>query len=294
MSKVLPVIRVGQFSESPVLALAGALNLGETYGISWTTERVTSSPSQFQSLQQGEIDIAITSPDNVMLYGTTSKNPLQTELELELLRPIDRGMGLALYSAANVEAASEFNGAKIGVDVPNSGFAFLLLAMLAQLGVDTSSVKLESIGATPRRLAAVQDGAVSATILNAETALAAEASGLKKWATSVDVSQNYLGTVLAQLQANTQPAIDNFLKMWSEATEQFLYLSVRELADLLKVLSPALANPEYLRLAKSQEFGLIQNEPIRFEQLKLLAEIRSEFGAYVPSDESLEALVRHG
>jgi hypothetical protein len=69
------VIRIGQFSESPVLAVARALDLNTRFGIEWETQRVQSSPGQFESLRSNEIDIAITSPDNVLLYATTANNP---------------------------------------------------------------------------------------------------------------------------------------------------------------------------------------------------------------------------
>ena len=82
-----PVIRVGQFSESPVLAIARALELNTRFGIDWETQRVQSSPGQFKSLRSNEMDIAITSPDNVLLYATTPNNPLKEQLDVQFLRP---------------------------------------------------------------------------------------------------------------------------------------------------------------------------------------------------------------
>ena len=44
MAKEFKSIRVGQFSESPVLAVARALGLDDKYQVTWETTRVPSSP----------------------------------------------------------------------------------------------------------------------------------------------------------------------------------------------------------------------------------------------------------
>lgn len=287
------VIRIGQFSESPVLAAARALKLDKKHEVDWTTERVPSSPSQFHSLQEGSIDIAITSPDNVLLYGTTDQNPINEKLDLKFLRSIDRGLGLALYSSAEVSSLEGFRGATIGVDVPNSGFAFLLFSMLSNLGVGRAEYELEAVGATPKRLAAVTEGNVVATVLNAETAIAAENAGLRKWATSKDVSDNYLGTVLVQVGSSQTEQVHRFLALWEEATEGILSMSPEELARLLEKENLSLADPRYIGLLQSEDFGLLRRSSVSGEQLMILADIRSKFGAYRPSGDAIADLLKN-
>lgn len=291
MSQEVPTLRVGQFSESPVLAVAKQLSLGEKHGINWTTERVSSSPGQFKSLADGEIDIAITSPDNVLLYATTDKNPIGQQLDLKFLRTIDRGLGLALYTSQEITEISQLEGSVLGVDVPNSGFAFLLFEMLSQLGVARETFELESVGATPNRLAAVVEGRVSATILNAETAVAAEQAGLKKWSSSIDVSSDYLGTVLVQLAESIDDSTKLFLGLWQEASEAIWSMSAEALAELLSGGYPKLASASYIALLKSEEYGLLRAPDVTQQQLLLLSEIRSHFGAYLPSDSSIAELL---
>lgn len=284
-------IKIGQFSESAVLAVARAKKLDEKYGINWETQRVPSSPAQFESLSSGEIDIAITSPDNVLLYATTDKNPIGRQLQLRILRTIDRGMGLALYTSEDITEASQLRGTTLGVDVPNSGFAFLLFALAQKLGVAREDYELESIGATPKRLSAVETKTVSATILNAETAVQAEQLGLRKWASSIDVSDNYLGTVLTQIDASMNPNTEKFLELWEEATSIILSSSNSELVELLKTDFPKLANPEYVSLLQSEDYGLLRDAKASEEQLSALVQIRSDFGAYAPTQESIASLV---
>jgi ABC-type nitrate/sulfonate/bicarbonate transport system substrate-binding protein len=278
------VIRIGQFSESPVLAIARALDLNTRYGIEWETQRVQSSPGQFESLRSNEIDVAITSPDNVLLYATTAQNPLKEQLDVQFLRPIDRGLRLALYTSDDIRTVEDFTGATLGVDVMSSGFAILMLQMLASLGVDSSTITFEAIGATPKRLGAIQDGTVQGTVLNAETAVAAERAGLRRWATSTDVSDDYLGTVVVQLAGDVSEQTRAFLDMWEDATQAILSSSTEELVGLLESQAPALANDDYVAIIKSAESGCLAGEVVSAEQLTVLAEIRRLSGAYTPSE----------
>jgi ABC-type nitrate/sulfonate/bicarbonate transport system substrate-binding protein len=278
------VIRIGQFSESPVLAVARALDLNTRFGIEWETQRVQSSPGQFESLRSNEIDIAITSPDNVLLYATTAQNPLKEQLDVQFLRPIDRGLRLALYTSDDIRTVEDFTGATLGVDVMSSGFAILMLQMLASLGVDSSTITFEAIGATPKRLGAIQDGTVQGTVLNAETAVAAERAGLRRWATSTDVSDDYLGTVLVQMGGPVSEHTRAFLDMWEAATQAILTSSTEDLVGLLESQTPALANDDYVAIINSAEYGCLAGEVVSAEQLTVLAELRRLSGAYTPSE----------
>jgi ABC-type nitrate/sulfonate/bicarbonate transport system substrate-binding protein len=280
----VPPIRIGQFSESPVLAAARALGLDSRYGVDWVTERVQSSPGQFESLRSGEMDIAITSPDNVLLYATTEKNPLGAQLDLEFLRPIDRGLQLALYTTPEIQTVEDFTGITVGVDVMSSGFALLLLRMLDSLGVDQSSLSFEAVGATPKRLTAIEEGAVKASVLNAETAIKAEQAGLRRWATSTDVSDDYLGTVLAKMSDSTHEHTRAFLNMWEETTHAIIKYAPNDIVELLSAQTPQLATPAYVKILTSEEYGLITGEGVTANQLRVLADIRKASGAYTPAE----------
>lgn len=285
-------LQIGQFSESPVLSVARALGLDRQYGVDWATQRVPSSPAQFGSLVNGEIDIAITSPDNVMLYASTDKNPLGQQLDLEFLRPIDRGLGLALYADPGITQLEDFQKASLGVDVMSSGFALLLLGMLDHLHVDRTSIRFQAVGATPLRLEAILSGEIQGSVLNAETAVAASEAGLTRWATSRDVSDKYLGTVLAQLKGGEEPRTRAFVDMWDEATRSIIELRPEDLAVLLEAQTPHLANEAYIELLQSPDFGCIVDDKITLEQLQVLAHIRSQASAFTPSEAALEALAQ--
>jgi len=293
MSVPLATVKIGQFSESPHLAIARALDMGAQHGIDWVTERVASSPAQFESLRTGELDLAITSPDNVLMYATTAGNPLKEQLDLQILRPIDRGLGLALYTSASVKSPADFSGMSLGVDVMSSGFALLLLQMLQSIGVNRADLVFEAIGATPKRLGAIREGLVVGSILNAETAVAAEEAGLVKWATSTEIDSNYLGTVLANISGVQSETTRSFLNMWEEVTQVIINSDSKHVKDLLEVYAPKLATDRYVEILKSPEFGVISGESISVDQLTVLAKIRERSGAYTPPEAELEKLAAH-
>ncbi|AVG23814.1 putative ABC-type nitrate/sulfonate/bicarbonate substrate-binding protein [Pontimonas salivibrio] len=291
MAQSFPRIKIGQFSESPVLAVARGLGLDSRYGLSWVTDRVASSPGQFESLRNGEYDLVVTSPDNVLLYATTDANPLKEKINLRLLRPIDRGLGLALYTSRDIEHPTDFIGCTLGVDVMSSGFALLLLRMLEELGVEDSSISFKPVGATPKRLVAITEGDISGSILNAETAVAAEAAGLKKWSSSVDVSDHYLGTVLCQMAGPVSDSTRAFLDMWEEATGIILASAPESLVEVFSESAPALATKAYVDLLQSSDFGCIAGEEITIDALTVLADIRAAAHAYTPNEQQIKDLL---
>lgn len=285
------MIRVGQFSESPVLAVARALGLDSRFAVEWETSRVASSPAQFESLRNGELDIVVTSPDNILFYTSTDKNPLGQRLDVRTLRAIDRGLGLAIYTNADIQQPRDLRSAKLGVDVMSSGFALLLLTMLGHLRIDAKDVEYASLGATPKRLKAIIEGEIQGSILNAESAVAAEAAGLTRWVTSADIHPNYLGTVLAQMSGPISQQVEAFLAMWEEASRSIESLPGAELMAHLSRAGVQLGEPRYVELLKSEQFGILSDASINAEQLQVLADIRARAGAYTPDGAAIQRML---
>jgi len=284
-------ITVGQFSASPVLAAASALGLDARQDLQIVTSRVPSSPGQFASLRDGEIDVAVTSPDNVLLYATTDRNPLGERLDVRMVRAIDRGLGLTLVTDPAVSAVEQFRGAALGVDVIRSGFALLLFTMLDRLGVDRAEVTFPERGSTPKRLESLIAGEIDGTILNAESRVGALGAGMRPWSTSTDVSENYLGTVLA-VPAGIDPDLASAVtRMWDEATGWLLESSEADVIECLATTSPVLGNADYVRLIRDPAFGLLLDPQVPIADLQVLTDIRRSCGAYAPGDEDLAGLV---
>lgn len=200
-------LTIGTFTPSLLLDVARSTGRLERAGLDVRETPVTSSPAQFSALDAGELDIAITSPDNVLAYRFLSRNPLGKNLPVEIVAAIDRGLGLSLCTAPAVHDIEEVRGQVVGVDVPQSGFAFVAFDLLERAGLASGDYAVESLGSTPRRAAALIDGVCAATVLNAGNELRAEAAGCHVVSRVTDIGP-YLGTVVAAL-ATPDPATND-------------------------------------------------------------------------------------
>lgn len=189
-------VTVGSFTPSVVLDLAGSTGRLEALDLAVTEVPVVSSPAQFRDLVDGRLDLALTSPDNVLAYRFSPGNPLGELFDVRIVGAVDRGMGLGLYARPGL-TAQDLRGARVGVDVPTSGFALALYALADSLGVARSDYELVTLGSTPRRLEALLAGDCDATMLNAGNELVAERAGCSRLAAVADLAGPYLGTVVA-------------------------------------------------------------------------------------------------
>jgi ABC-type nitrate/sulfonate/bicarbonate transport system substrate-binding protein len=173
-------------------------------GLEVTETPVPSSPGQFSALLDGSLDAVLTSPDNVLAYRYSPTNPLGRTADARIVSAVDRGLGLALYAAAE---PAELRGGTFGVDVPGSGFAFAMYALAESVGLGRDDYEVVALGSTPKRLQALLRGECAATMLNAGNELHAEAAGYRALAAVSRTCAPYLGTVLAVVgDARLEPA----------------------------------------------------------------------------------------
>ena len=191
-------LSIGTFTKSVLLHVAGRSGGLRRAGIDITEQSVASSPAQFRSLEAGELDLVLTSPDNTLAYRFVNNNPLGRILDVEILAAIDRGLGLSLCLAPQLDDIDFVRGHVVGVDVPRSGFAFVAYALLEGAGLLPGDYEVEALGSTPRRASALIAGNCSATVLNAGNELHAEGSGCTI-VSRVSRLGPYLGTVLAAM-----------------------------------------------------------------------------------------------
>ena len=189
-------IVVGSFTPSVLLDVTRETGRLEQRDLDVSEVPVTSSPAQFRSLIDGELDVALTSPDNVLAYRFDPRNPLGQVADVRIVAALDRGMGLGLYGRPGT-TAGDLAGAEVGVDVATSGFALALYALAESVGVTREEYELVALGSTPRRLEALLAGACTATMLNAGNELKAEQHGCVRLASAAERLSPYLGTVVA-------------------------------------------------------------------------------------------------
>lgn len=191
-------LRIGTFTRSLLIDLARSTGKLAAARIEVQETSVTSSPAQFRSLADGDYDMVLTSPDNVLAYRYLSANPLGENLPVQVLAGIDRGLGLTLCVAPSVRDIASVRGRLVGVDVPQSGFALVALALLDRAGLPPGDYTLESLGSTPRRADALAAEACLATVLNAGNELRAIGAGCHIISPVTDLGP-YLGTVAAAM-----------------------------------------------------------------------------------------------
>jgi len=283
-------IRVGQFSQSPVLAAIKHLNFLPDYEIEITN--AVSSPAQFGALMKNEMDIALTSPDNVLLYGTTDKNPLEQICDLKMLSSIDKGLKLSLVSSAAIQTTKDLQNAIFCIDSPTSGFAILLKKMLLQLGVDISALNIVAAGSTPMRVLHILKNESQASILNAESKLKADQESLKTWMDVSEVADNYMGTVICvKGQDEETQSTKDFMQAWQKAVKWILESDLNRFKSIFEDQTSVLATSEYFELLKDKQHGMTLNNELNFEALKTLIDIRKAAGAYQPDLSKIDNLI---
>ena len=270
----------GTFSPSVLLDVARSTGRLADAGLEVEEVPVASSPGQFRSLVGGEIDIAFTSPDNVLAYRFSPTNPLGGVLDVGIISGIDRGLGLALYARPGLDGADRLRGTRVGVDVPGSGFALAMYALTESLGVPRGEYELVALGSTPRRLTALLAGDCDGTMLNAGNELVAEEAGCTRLASVADICAPYLGTVtavagssrLAEARALGEALAASISDIRSGAVDD---VAVAVAAGRLDV-SPALARRYVDRLRDDRE-GLLPGAVVDPAGLETVAALRRRF-----------------
>jgi ABC-type nitrate/sulfonate/bicarbonate transport system substrate-binding protein len=271
---------VGAFSPSVLLSVARRTGRLDEQGLAVEEVPVASSPAQFRSLAEGELDAAFTSPDNVLAYRFSPGNPLGRLLDARMVSGVDRGMGLALYGRPGLESGAALRGARLGVDVPVSGFALAMYRLTEHLGVRRGEYELLTLGSTPRRLTALLAGECDATMLNAGNELIAEEHGCVRLAAVADVCAPYLGTVIgvvgdARLAEAQALAVALIATIDDVLTGRADDVAAQEAADRLE-LTPELAQ-RYVQRLRSPAEGLIPDGVIDPAALQTLAGLRRHY-----------------
>jgi len=279
-------VKVGTFTPSTVLQIAHTQGYFGSAGIEVEEISVHSSPGQFESLEAGLIDIALTNPDNVIAYAYLTENPLHRNLELRILAAIDRGLGVSLSLAPGVDQLDA--NLTLGVDVSKSGFAICAYALLEKLGFEFGRYKIVDLGSTPKRAEALIKGEISTTILNAGNEIRAAGHGCHIIAEVTDLGP-YIGTVAAVI-GNPDPSLIQVSKILTRVCDEILAGEHKELVcefakDRLK-LDDAQALEHYEKML-NPKIGLIRGGMCDMESLETIIRIRSQ---YFPTTELANAV----
>jgi hypothetical protein len=235
----------------------------------------------------------LTSPDNVLLYGTTTNNPLKAECDLKMLRSIDRGLKLSLVSNDQVKNVADLQSATFSIDSITSGFAILLKKMLLDLKIDIeNNLNFVQAGSTPKRLTHIMENQSQVTILNAESKIKADKNSLKTWIDVSEVVDNYLGTVICVQGKNERSTLTvDFMKAWKIAVSKIFAFDLSAFKEVFSDPESPLANKDYFELLLNDVHGMTIKNELSVENLKSLIDIRSATGAYTPQISQIGKLI---
>jgi ABC-type nitrate/sulfonate/bicarbonate transport system substrate-binding protein len=271
---------IGAFSPSVLLRVGRRLGLLGRRGLDVREEPVPSSPAQCGALLAGDLDAALTSPDNVLAYRFVPDNPLGRTADVRIVAAVDRGLGLGVHARPGITSPVDLKGATIGVDVPGSGFAFALYALLESLGLHRDDYRVVILGSTPRRLRALLAGDCDATMLNAGNELRAEDAGAARLARLTEVCRPYLGTVLSALGDHRRADVEALAGALRETARTILsgdadQVVVEEASEALG-LPTALAT-RYLARLKDPGEGLVADGTVDLAAMETVLNLRRRY-----------------
>jgi ABC-type nitrate/sulfonate/bicarbonate transport system substrate-binding protein len=179
------VFRGGQ--NLPILA-AQSKGFFAKRGLSVELKIAPSASELPKGLADGRWQIIHSASDNALGIANVNK------LDVALIIGGDNAFNHLIAQPDN-RSVADLRGKNIIVDTNNSGYAYLLYAILKKNGLNKGDYQVTAVGATPRRLEAMQkDKANAAAVLNQPFALQAVRAGLKDMGTTVSMMGPYQGT----------------------------------------------------------------------------------------------------
>lgn len=240
-------------------------------------------------LAQGRYQIVHTSVDNGIALAE------QAKIDIVVVLGGDNGWN-DLMVQPEIKTYADLRGKTVAVDAPDTAFAFQLYQMLKLNGVARSEITVKPVGATRFRLQAITtDTSIAASMLNLPFSLQAEAAGVRKLATAVDVIGPYLATSAFALrpwaEANRDTLV-RYIAAYIEGLRWALASSNRDAAIALLAknlnISTDIATRSY-EVAIDPHNGMTPDARIDLpglrNVLKLRAELHGDWGGVPPAPE---------
>jgi ABC-type nitrate/sulfonate/bicarbonate transport system substrate-binding protein len=279
-------IRVIAFPGAPNLPTFAAIKNGffAEQGLAVDVSITPSSVFQAEKMSEGEFEIAFTAFDNVVAYseGQGAKPGLNpdycviagaTQLELGLIAHPD------------ITGHADLTGKTIALDALATGFAFVLVDMLARKDVPVGSYEIVAVGATPQRWQSVKSGEHAATITIEPFTSIARKSGFSLVDLSTNLYEAYQGGIIAARRpwlAENADTATAFLRGYLKGLAWTLDPVNRDAAEALLLdrmpeIQPAAAKAVMTSLM-SPKSGLTPGAAIVADGMRQVLALRSRFG----------------
>jgi ABC-type nitrate/sulfonate/bicarbonate transport system substrate-binding protein len=154
------LLKLNTFSEVSALLAAQHRGYLEEEGLAVEVEIAVGSRSQVEGLLTGRWDLVHTNADNIMKFRAFG-HP-----DLTIFLVLDTGIAQKLVVSPDVTDWADLRGRSVGVDAPDSGYAFVLYELLRRHGLATGDYEVVPLGATGYRLEGLQRGEIAAGLLS--------------------------------------------------------------------------------------------------------------------------------
>ena len=231
------LVRVGLFSKNLPTIVADAKGFWAAEGLQVQLLQVAGSLPQAQSLASGQYDLAFCSADNTANYRLNASTPLGQQVDFQIIAGQDLGAGLGLFARPGIASIEALAGARISVDAPDSGFAFVLYAILGSHGLEQGKqYDVTTLGGTAQRFAALSQNQTDATLLSAGFDGRAAAAGFPELSSVNQLIRPYLGSVIEcseRWMTTNRATVVRFLRGYYKALQWSLAPSNQDEATAL-------------------------------------------------------------
>ena len=167
------LVRLTTFSWPSALLAAQHRGFLEEAGIVLEADAAEGSRPQMEGLLAGRWDIAHTNADNIMKYRAAG------HLDLFVVFVLEMGIAQKLVVRPRIADWADLRGGAVGVDAPDSGYAFVLYELLRRQGVPPGEYRIVPVGSTSHRLQALRAGEIDAGLLSQHRVLTALDEGFR-------------------------------------------------------------------------------------------------------------------
>jgi ABC-type nitrate/sulfonate/bicarbonate transport system substrate-binding protein len=154
------VLRLNTFSQVSTLLAAQHRGFLEEEGLAVEVDIAVGSRPQMEGLLAGRWDLVHTNADNIMKFRAFG-HP-----DLTIFLVLDTGIAQKLVVSPDVADWADLRGRPVGVDAPDSGYAFVLYELLRLHGLEKGDYEVVPLGATGYRLEGLQRGEIAAGLLS--------------------------------------------------------------------------------------------------------------------------------
>jgi ABC-type nitrate/sulfonate/bicarbonate transport system substrate-binding protein len=195
-----------------------------------------------------------------------------------------------IIAQTDVQSLADLRGKTIVLDTADSGYAYLLYAILKKSGLNRGDYTVKSVGATPRRLKALQnDRDNKAAVLNPPFSIEAVKSGLKDMGATVDIMGPYQGPAGYTLRSWARDNSDTLVRYLQAYIEGVRWVldpankdeATRLLAERLD-LSPDIATAAYGVVTDKTE-GIAKDGQFDVEGFSNVLKLRAEYEGVAPA-----------